>query len=240
MIFHWSLSDRKHPSHLSSWTFPSIRGDFNRVVACYDPNSSTSPVFLLFSRPIGTLPKEPTIFGITVIFMPHVFFSSLARFKYLSVFFLISFIFSLWTAGTAKSSRLQVLFFLLLDTNFGLQVRIWWSFWISNFWISNSFSWRVSGWYKYHLSAWPSFNFWQISPQILLPTKSCLCRVGWGCRIHRLHLRRRLKLPQRVSYIWHWTIWRRYSSNTGAMGNAEYLFIAIAPMFTLARNNSTW
>ena len=43
---------------------------------------------------------------------------------------------------------------------------------------------------------------------------------------------------QRVSWIWHLTIWWCGSSNAGALGNAVYPFIAIAPRFTLARRGS--
>ena len=39
---------------------------------------------------------------------------------------------------------------------------------------------------------------------------------------------------KRGSWIW----WRGY--NPGALGNMEYLFITIAPRFTLARRGSTW
>ena len=56
------------------------------------------------------------------------------------------------------------------------------------------------------------------------------CPVGWGCRIHRLHLCKEVRpYPQHVSWIWHLTIWWWDSSNAGALGNAEYPFIAIAP-----------
>ena len=44
--------------------------------------------------------------------------------------------------------------------------------------------------------------------------------------------------PQQVSWIWHET--SRVSSNCGALGNAEYPFIAIAPRSTLAWSSSTW
>ena len=66
------------------------------------------------------------------------------------------------------------------------------------------------------------------------------CPVGWGCRIHRLLLCRGVRPPPRVSWIWHYTIWWWGSSNAGALGNAEYPFIAIAPRSTLARSGSTW
>ena len=48
------------------------------------------------------------------------------------------------------------------------------------------------------------------------------------------------RLPQQVFWIWHKTIWWRGSSNAGALGNAEYFFIAIAPKSTLAWSVSTW
>ena len=59
-------------------------------------------------------------------------------------------------------------------------------------------------------------------------------------RIHWLLIGRRVRLPKRVSCIWHKTIWLRGSSNAGALENAEYRFIAITPRFTLARSRSTW
>ena len=43
-----------------------------------------------------------------------------------------------------------------------------------------------------------------------------------------------------VQVIWLRTIWWLPSSNAGALGNAEYPFIAIAPRSTLAQNGSTW
>ena len=57
--------------------------------------------------------------------------------------------------------------------------------------------------------------------------------VGRGCKIHRLHLRKRVRPhTKRVSWIWHETIWWWGSSNAGALGNAEYFFIGIAPWST--------
>ena len=64
--------------------------------------------------------------------------------------------------------------------------------------------------------------------------------VGWECRIHRLLLGRGVRPPpQRLSWIWYETIWWWGPSGAGALGNAEYSFIAIAPRFTLARSGST-
>ena len=45
------------------------------------------------------------------------------------------------------------------------------------------------------------------------------CLVGCGCWIHRLLLCRRVRpSQQRMSEIWHKTIWWRSSSNTGIFG----------------------
>ena len=63
--------------------------------------------------------------------------------------------------------------------------------------------------------------------------------VSWECRIHRLHLCRGVRPPQRVSWIFHLTIRWRDSDNARALGNAEYPFIAIAPRFTLAWSSCT-
>ena len=54
--------------------------------------------------------RSPITIGIIVTFMFHSLFNSLARFMYL-FFSSVSFSFSLWSTGTAKSTILQVLFF---------------------------------------------------------------------------------------------------------------------------------
>ena len=63
--------------------------------------------------------------------------------------------------------------------------------------------------------------------------------VGWGSRIYRLHLCRRGRLPQRMSRVWHKTIWW-WGSSLNSLANVEYPFIAIAPRSTLARSGNTW
>ena len=60
------------------------------------------------------------------------------------------------------------------------------------------------------------------------------CPVGWDWRIHRLLLCTGVRPRQRVSWIWFWIIWWCDSSNAGALGNAEYPFIAITPRSTIA------
>ena len=87
---------------------------------------STRPPTSKSSSPLVTVPKVPITIGIIVTFMFHTFFKSLARSAYLS-FFSHSFIFILWSAGTAKSTILQVLFFLLIIIRSGLLAEIRWS-----------------------------------------------------------------------------------------------------------------
>ena len=75
-----------------------------------------------FSNPLVTVPNAPITIGIIVTCMFHSFFNSLARSRYLS-FFSHSFSFILWSAWTAKSTILQVLFcfcWLLLSLVFWL------------------------------------------------------------------------------------------------------------------------
>ena len=112
MVFHRSLSDSKSPQ--VSRTLLSILAVLNNavvlIVSTRPPTSkSSSP----FSNPLVTVPNAPITIGIIVTCMFHSFFNSLARSRYLS-FFSHSFSFILWSAETAKSTILQVLFLLLL------------------------------------------------------------------------------------------------------------------------------
>ena len=125
MVFHWSLSDSKSPQ--VSRTLLSILAVLSNVVvwmvSTRPPTSkSSSP----FSNPSVTVRNAPITIGIIVTFMFHSFFYSLARSRYLS-FFSHSFSFIPWSAGTAKSTILQVLFFLLIIIRSGLLAVIRWS-----------------------------------------------------------------------------------------------------------------
>ena len=109
MVFHWCLSDHKSPQ--VSRTLLSILAVLNNIVvwtvSTRPPTSkSSSP----FSNPLVTVPNTPITIGIIVTFMFHSFFNSLARMRYLSLFS-HSFSFLLWSAGTAKSTILQIFFF---------------------------------------------------------------------------------------------------------------------------------
>ena len=112
MVSHWSLSDSKSPQ--VSRTLLSILADLDNTVVWM---VSTHPLISKSSCPcinlLVTVSRAPTIIGISVTFMFHSFFDSLTRSRYLS-FFWFSFNFTLGSAGTAKSTIRQVLFFCWL------------------------------------------------------------------------------------------------------------------------------
>ena len=92
-------------------------------------SNSSSPL----SKPLGTIPSAPITVGITVISKLHFFFSSLVRFKNLSLF-TFSLNFTLWSVGTATFTLRLVFFlfsFLLIITRSGLLVGTRWSVCIS-------------------------------------------------------------------------------------------------------------
>ena len=67
----------------------------------------------LFFKPLGTVFSPPSRIGITISFMFHRFFSSLARSRYLYIFSFSSssfFIFILQSTGIANFTKWQILF----------------------------------------------------------------------------------------------------------------------------------
>ena len=141
------------------------------MVSTRPPTSKSSNPF---SNPFVTVSKAPITIGIIVTCMFHSFFNSLARPRYLS-FFSNSFSFILWSAGTAKSTILQVLFFLLIIIRSGLLAKIRWSVCMSKSHRSLCvlFSRTGAGLCIYHLFVWSNLNFLPISQWITLPTQSC-------------------------------------------------------------------
>ena len=112
MVFHWNLSDSKSPQVYR--TLLSILADLNNAVVWMvstRPLISKSPS--LFINPSVTVPRIPITIGIIVTFMFHSFFNSRARSRFLS-FFSFSFNFTLWSAGTAKSTIRYVLFVVVV------------------------------------------------------------------------------------------------------------------------------
>ena len=130
MVFHWSLSDSKSPQVFR--ILLSILAVLNNaVVWMVSTRPLTSMSSTPFSNPLVTVPNAPIKISIIVTWMFYNFFNSLARSRYLS-FFSHSFSFILWSAGTAKSTILQVLFLLLIITTSGRLAEITWSVCMSN------------------------------------------------------------------------------------------------------------
>ena len=174
MVFTWIRSDNKSPQ--VSRTLLSILAVLNNaVVWMVSTRLPTSKSSSLFSNPLDTVPNAPITICVIVTCMFHSFFSSLARSRYLS-FFSHSFCFILWSAGTAKSTILQVLFFLLIIIKSGLLAGIRWSVCVlkSHRSLCESFSRTGAGLCIYHLLVWSNLNFLHISQWITLPTQSCL------------------------------------------------------------------
>ena len=107
MAFPWSLSDSKSPQ--VSMTLLSILANFNNtVVWMLFPRSLISESSSPYTNLLMTVPSLPLTIVIAITFIFHIFFSSLARSRFLSLF-LLSFSFTLWSAGTVKSTPRQIL-----------------------------------------------------------------------------------------------------------------------------------
>ena len=170
MVFHWSLNDTKSPQ--VSRTLISILAVLNNAVVWMvstHPPTSKSPSS--FSNPLVTVPNAPITIGIIVTCMFHSFFHSLARSRYL-FFFSYSFSFILWSAGTAKSTILQVIFFWLIIIKSGLLAGIRWSVYMlkSHRSLCVAFSRTGAGLCIYYLLVWSNLNFLHIFQWITLPT----------------------------------------------------------------------
>ena len=126
----------------------------------------------LFSRPLRTVASTPTTIGITITFIFHSLFSSLARSKYLSIIS-VSFIFTV-VCLKGKNTKWQV-FFLLIKAKSDLLAGIEWSIciWKSQNFFESSFSNTDSVLCIYHLSVWSNFNLLHNSQWITFPTQSC-------------------------------------------------------------------
>ena len=175
MVFHWSLCDNKSPQ--VSRTLLSILAYHNStVVWMVSTRLLISKSSCPCTNPLVTASRAPITVVITVTFMFHTFFSSQAKFTYLSLFSL-SFSFTLWSAGTAKSTIRQVLFFffffffLFTITRSGRLAKIKWSDRISKSQriLCISFSRTDSGLCIYHLIIRLNFNFLHISQLITFP-----------------------------------------------------------------------
>ena len=177
MVLYWSLSDSKSPQ-VSRTRLRILAVLSNGVVWIVSTRPPIPKSSRPFNNPLVIVPNAPIAIGTIVTFMFHTFFNSLARSRYL-YFFSLSFRFILSSAGTAKSTLLQIffLFFLLLIImRSGLQVRIKWSVCMlkSHRSLCVSFSRTGAGLCIYHLFVWSNWNFLHISQLTTLPTQSCL------------------------------------------------------------------
>ena len=204
MVFPWSLSDSKSPQ-VSKTLLSTLAVLHNEVVWMVSTRPPTSKSTSPFSNPLVSVPNKPITIGIIVTCMFHSFFNSLARSRYLS-FFSHSSSFILWSAETAKSTILQVLFFcwLLLGLVFWLR--------LVDACMSKShrslcvlFSRTAAGLCIYHLLVWSNFNFLRISQWITLPTQSCLVLYSfWANLLHPLFYDWWLHLCHRVAKIYYY------------------------------------
>ena len=159
MAFHWILGDNKSPQ--VSRTLLSILALPNNVVVwMVSKRPPTSKSSSPFNDPLVTVLKSPITTGIIVAVMFHNFFNSLVRSRYLYLFS-HSFNFILWSAGTAKSTILQVLFFLMIIIRSDLLVEIRWSVCMSKSHKSLCvlFSRTDAGLCIYHLFVWSNLKF---------------------------------------------------------------------------------
>ena len=116
----------KFESSQVSRTLLSILADLNSVVVwIVSTRHLISKTSSSYNNPSVTIRRDPIAIGISFTFIFHGVFNSLARSKYLSFSFSFSFI--LWSAGTAKFTIFQVLFFLLMIIKSGLLADIRWS-----------------------------------------------------------------------------------------------------------------
>ena len=112
MVSHWSLSHSKSPQ-VSRPRLRILAVLSNAVVWIVSTRPQNSKSSRPFNNPLVIVPKVPTTIGTIVTFMFHSFFNFQASSSYLS-FFSLFFRFILWSAGTGKSTILQILFFCWL------------------------------------------------------------------------------------------------------------------------------
>ena len=127
----------------------------------------------LFIYPLVTVPSMLIAIGITVTFMFHSFFSSLARSRYLSLF---SLSFSFIVSQSGKVYYSAGFFFLMTITKSGCLAEIKWSVCISKSQrnLRVSFSGTDSELCIYCLFVESNLNFLYNSLWITFPTQSCL------------------------------------------------------------------
>ena len=183
MVLDWSLSYSKSPQ-ISKTRLRILAVLSNAVVWIVSTRPPTSKSSRPFNNPLVIVPNAPITIGTIITFMFHSFFNSLARLRYLSLFSL-SFRFILWSAGTAKWTILQILFFccwLLWGLVFWPGLRVFhisvsrWSF--TGVWVTTSLL-KSPGLFSVF---WPisTTQLFEWSPLVLLfPSHLVLVSIFW-------------------------------------------------------------
>ena len=145
MVFHCSLSYRKSPQ--ASRTLLSILADIKKAVVWV---ISTRPLISQsscpFTNPLVTLPRAPITIDIIITFMFLTFFKFPNKVQVFIFLFSDSFNFPRRSTGTAMSTILQILLFLLIVSRSGCLVEIRWFVCISKSQRSMSFILQDSFW----------------------------------------------------------------------------------------------
>ena len=150
MVFQWSLSDSKSPR--ISMTLLGILAILNNaVIWIVSTRLPTSKSSRPFNNPLVIVPRAPITIGTIVTFTFCSFFNSLARSSYLS-FFSHSFSFILWSAGTAKSTIMQILSCLLITIRSGLLADYYYYYYYY------SMAFHTDGFHCYQLTARIIYN----------------------------------------------------------------------------------
>ena len=173
MVFHWNLSDSKSQvSRTRLWILAFFSNAVIWIVSTCPPTSKSSRPFI---NPLVNMPKAPITIGTIVTFMFHSFSNSLARSRYLSLF-AHSFRSILWSAGTAKSTILQILFFfyyfiiaiiiiIIIDAHFLLKKLPKPSGLFYKVYLDTAVVWMVSILWQIFIASVYFLGFWGIVPR---------------------------------------------------------------------------
>ena len=128
MVFHWSLSDSKS-LQVSKTRLRILAVLSHAVIWIVSTRPLTSKSSRPFNNPLVIVPKAPITIGTIVTFMFHRFFNSLARSRYLSLFFTFLQIYSVFRRDSKVDNFANsfFFFFLLIIIRSGLLVGIRWS-----------------------------------------------------------------------------------------------------------------
>ena len=125
MDFHWSLSDSKSPK--ASRTLLSILSVLsNAVVWIVCTRPSTSKSSCPFNNPLVIVSKGPITTDIIVTIMFHSFFQFPSKVEVLNLLFTFFHFYSV-ISQIAKSTILQIPFFMLIIIRSGVLAEIRWS-----------------------------------------------------------------------------------------------------------------